>query len=73
MNDIKVAFIGLGCRGFSLLKDVILPQKLCSVTAVCDVYDDRAEAGAKPCVTQAETRRFILTAWKLLPMKMLTR
>ena len=47
MNDIKVAFIGLGCRGLSLLKDVVLPQKQCSVTAVCDVYADRAEAGAK--------------------------
>ena len=47
MNDIKVAFIGLGCRGLLLLKDVVLPQKQCSVTAVCDAYTDRAEAGAE--------------------------
>ncbi|MGN0251856.1 MAG: Gfo/Idh/MocA family protein [Oliverpabstia sp.] len=45
MTDIKIGFIGLGCRGSSLLKDVVLAQGE-KVTAVCDVYPDRAENGA---------------------------
>ena len=45
MKDIKVAFIGLGGRGMSLLKDIVLPQGEI-VTAVCDLYEDRANAGA---------------------------
>lgn len=46
MEQIKIGFIGLGNRGQSLLKDVILAQGE-RVTAVCDTYADRAEAGAR--------------------------
>lgn len=46
MKDIKIGIIGLGCRGTMLLKDSILPQKKGTVTAVCDVYLDRAEEAA---------------------------
>lgn len=45
MEDIKIGFIGLGCRGKSLLEQVVLEQGE-QVTAVCDVYDDRVQAGA---------------------------
>ena len=45
-HEIKIGFIGLGGRGLSLLKDVVLAQGE-QVTAVCDAYADRAEAGAK--------------------------
>lgn len=45
MKDIKIGVIGLGARGYSLLKDVILAQGE-QVTAVCDVYEDRARQGA---------------------------
>lgn len=44
MEAIRIGFIGLGCRGESLLKDVVLAQGEC-VTAVCDTYPDRAEKG----------------------------
>ena len=40
--DIKIGFIGLGCRGEMLLKDTVLPQGE-EVVAVCDAYRDRAE------------------------------
>ena len=46
MKDIRIGFIGLGARGYGLLTQVVLPQKE-QVAAVCDVYDDRAENGAK--------------------------
>lgn len=42
MTEIKIGFIGLGCRGTSLLKDIVLLQGE-AVTAVCDSYQDRAE------------------------------
>lgn len=45
MKDIKIGFIGLGCRGCGLLRDVVLAQKE-RVTAVCDVFADRAQEGA---------------------------
>ncbi len=45
MENIKVGMVGLGCRGISLLRDVILAQGEV-VTAVCDSYADRAEKGA---------------------------
>ncbi len=45
MKDIKIGYVGLGSRGASLLEAVVLPQGE-SVTAVCDVYEDRAKHGA---------------------------
>lgn len=45
MKEIKIGFIGLGGRGLDLLRSVVLKQGE-QVTAVCDVYDDRARAGA---------------------------
>lgn len=45
MDNIKIGWIGLGERGITLLKGVVLPQKE-TVTAVCDLYEDRCSAGA---------------------------
>lgn len=46
MKNIKIAFIGLGNRGTGLLNEIVLEQGE-SVTAVCDVYEDRAMAAAE--------------------------
>ena len=46
MDTIQIGFVGLGCRGASLLKDVVLGQGE-QVTAVCDTYLDRAEKGGE--------------------------
>lgn len=51
MKEIKIGFVGLGCRGSVLLKDVVLAQGE-RVTAVCDVYEDRVKSAAK-AVTDA--------------------
>jgi len=50
MNDIRIGCIGLGCRGFGILKEDILPQGEV-VAAVCDVYEDRIQA-AKELVVE---------------------
>ncbi len=46
MKDIKIGFIGLGGRGYGLLKLVVLAQGE-QVVAVCDAYNDRAQKGAE--------------------------
>lgn len=44
-GTIKVAVIGMGNRGQSLLKHCILPQPGVQVVAVCDRYEDRVKLG----------------------------
>ncbi|MCD7858836.1 MAG: Gfo/Idh/MocA family oxidoreductase [Firmicutes bacterium] len=57
----KLGIVGLGCRGISLLKDVVLPQGLAEVTAVCDVYSDRTRQGAQMVLdaTGTEPKQFV--------------
>lgn len=52
MKRINLGFIGLGSRGYDLLKDLVLTFENVDVTAVCDDYEDRALAGAE-CVKNA--------------------
>ena len=44
-ETVRLAVIGLGCRGISQMK-TLLDMPDVDVTAVCDVYEDRTEAGA---------------------------
>ena len=55
MQEIRIGFIGLGSRGYGLLRDVVLKQKE-QVMAVCDVYEDRTQKGAE-LVTEAGQAR----------------
>lgn len=47
MKNFNVGVIGLGKRGMSLMKDILLDMENVTVTAVCDVYEDRAQDAAK--------------------------
>lgn len=48
MKDrIKMGFVGLSGRGFSLLKDIVMQMDDVDVTAVCDLYDDRIQRAAE--------------------------
>ena len=55
MKEIKIGFIGLGCRGGDLLYNVVLKQNE-TVTAVCDVYEDRAQGGADTVAAAGQPR-----------------
>ncbi len=46
MEIIRVGVIGLGGRGTGLMRSIVLPRENVRVTAVCDVYQDRAERAA---------------------------
>lgn len=44
MNDtINLAVIGLGVRGYGVIKDVILKMPDVSIVSVCDIYEDRVQ------------------------------
>ena len=42
-NSIKVGYIGLGSRGFGMLKDCFAKMKDVEITYICDFYDERLE------------------------------
>ena len=42
----NIGVIGLGCRGISVMKDVLLEMDNVNVVAVCDVYEDRCETAS---------------------------
>lgn len=46
-EKLRIGIIGLGGRGLGLLKSVILKFRDIDVVAVCDLYADRTEEGAK--------------------------
>jgi predicted dehydrogenase len=64
MENVRVGFIGLGNRGKSLL-DVVLAQKE-SITAVCDLYADRAESAANKVEEKSGKRPTEYTDYKKL-------
>lgn len=47
MENLKLGFVGMGCRGMGLLENVLSQFPDVDVTAVCDSYPDRAEAAAE--------------------------
>ncbi|MBO6158997.1 MAG: Gfo/Idh/MocA family oxidoreductase [Firmicutes bacterium] len=46
MKTIKTAIVGLGSRGYSLLKDVVLTMDDVQVIGVCDLFEDRMARAA---------------------------
>lgn len=55
MKEIRIGFIGLGGRGYGLLCEDVLKQGE-QVVAVCDVYEDRARAGADAVEARGQER-----------------
>ena len=54
-ETVRLAVIGLGCRGVSQMR-TLLEMPDVDVTAVCDVYEDRTEQGAR-MVEEARGKR----------------
>ena len=66
VRKVKVGIIGLGARGLPLVNACFLPMwenGLLEITAVCDYYEDRAEAGAKAVEEKTGVRPFTTTKW----------
>ncbi len=66
IRKVKVGIIGLGARGLPLVNACFLPMwenGLLEITAVCDYYEDRAEAGAKAVEEKTGVRPYCTTKW----------
>lgn len=61
MKKIRMAVIGLGNRGYNVMKDVILNVPGFEVTAVCDVYEDRNDRAAEAVVAAGGKKPFAST------------
>ena len=46
MQELRLAIIGLGSRGFSLMKNAIMPIDKVEIVGLCDLYNDRCERAA---------------------------
>lgn len=58
MEKLRVGVIGLGQRGTSVQKNVLLKHDGVVVTAVCDIYEDRVEDAAKRVVEKGDEMPF---------------
>ena len=47
MAKIKACVVGLGNRGFSLIRDVLLKNEDIQIISVCDIYEDRIARAAQ--------------------------
>lgn len=65
MKDrVNCAVIGLGSRGYSLLKGVLLKMADVNVLAVCDAYEDRAKKGGEAVRSSKKTEPLVTTDYK---------
>lgn len=46
-GKLKMAVVGLGGRGYAMLKDVLIPMGEAEIVAVCDLYEDRCDKAAE--------------------------
>ncbi|MBR3966838.1 MAG: Gfo/Idh/MocA family oxidoreductase [Clostridia bacterium] len=70
MEKIRLGIIGLGQRGYGLLKDNIVKlQEYYNVTALCDVYEDRIEQASKTVVENGMEKPFGTTDYNELLMR----
>ncbi|MGM9653198.1 MAG: Gfo/Idh/MocA family protein [Eubacteriales bacterium] len=61
MEKIRIGMIGFGGRGYGLLRQILLPRENVIVTAVCDLYPDRAERAAAAVEEQYGKRPLVST------------
>lgn len=66
MKQYKVGIIGLGARGTDLTKHIVMPRDYVTVTAICDIYQDRIDHIADHIVAEGGERPFETTNWEEL-------
>lgn len=65
MQQVRLGIIGLGGRGMGLMNN-LLSMKDVTVTAVCDMYEDRVEGAQKTVKRKKKTKPFGTTDYKEL-------
>ena len=64
MEKLKIAAIGLGARGASIISDLLLGMNNITITAVCDIYQDRTQNAAQKIETATGTRPYATTNYQ---------
>ena len=63
MEKVRVAVIGIGCRGQYMMENCLLEMDNMVVTAVCDTYEDRVQWGVDTVVRHGQPKPFASTNW----------
>ena len=58
MEKVKTAVIGLGARGYSIIKGLLVKMDNVDIVSVCDLYEDRVKAAADTVETETGKRPF---------------
>ena len=66
METVRFGVIGLGCRGTSILKDILLGMSDVRVVAVCDEYRDRTDAAEELVAAACGVRPWATTDYREL-------
>ena len=66
MKKVKLGVIGLGKRGYSMIRDVILAFDDVDIVSVCDEYEDRVNAAADKIFERRGARPFGTTDYREL-------
>lgn len=64
MEKVKTAVIGLGQRGSSMIKYLLLGMDNCEIVAVCDLYQDRVDAARTEVKSKTDKDIFGTTDYK---------
>ena len=64
MEKVKTAVIGLGARGYSILKDLLLKMDNVEIASLCDLYEDRIDKGVEAVAQATGVRPFTSTDYK---------
>lgn len=63
-ENLKIGVIGLGCRGLSLLENVMIPMEDVTIVAVCDLYDDRTKDAAEKIEKENGNKPFMTSDYR---------
>ena len=63
MEKVRVAVVGIGCRGQYMMEHCLLEMDNMVVTAVCDTYEDRVQWGVDTVVRHGQPAPFASTNW----------
>ena len=63
MDKVRVAVVGIGCRGQYMLENCLLEMDNMCVTAVCDTYEDRTQWAVDAVIRHGQPKPFASTDW----------
>lgn len=66
MDKVKIAYIGLGGRGYGLLESCLTKMKDVEIVAVCDNYEDRALKGQQLITKKMGNTPIVTTDYKTI-------